>query len=281
MDVVTIQTAELTDRQFRQISELVRNQCGINLHEGKRELVKARLGKRLRELGLSGYDDYVEYVRRDASGDELVAMLDSISTNLTFFFRERGHFDFLAREVLPRIVAKGSARKRRLRIWSAGCSSGEEPYSIAILLHEEIPALASWDARILATDLSTRVLSIARTGVYDGERLRDVSPAMVARYFDCVQSTPPRHYRLKEPVRRIVTFSRLNLVGTWPMRGPFDAIFCRNVMIYFEKSTQAALVDRYWQLLAPGGVLFMGHSESLAGVKHRFEYVEPTVYRKG
>lgn len=272
--------AELTDREFEEISELVKNLCGINLHQGKKELVKARLNKRLRALNLTSFDDYVAHIRKDASGDELITMLDSIATNLTSFFRENGHFEHLAQTVLPRIAADRAGTRGRLRIWSAGCSSGEEPYTIAIVLHEHLPDVSSWDAKILATDLSTKVLAKAVEGNFAAERLGDIPGAYVPRYFTCVQTRPDRVFRVQDSVRRLVTFARLNLLETWPMTGPFDVIFCRNVMIYFDKPTQTRLIDRFWNLLGPQGVLYVGHSESLAGVKHRFEYVQPTVYRK-
>lgn len=280
MKLAVLESAELTDAQFERISQYVKSICGINLHDGKKELVKARLGKRLRTLNLRNYDGYLEYLRNDASGDELITMLDSISTNLTHFFRESAHFDYLSKNVLPRIVARAGKGTGRIRIWSAGCSSGDEPYSLAILLQENIPGLAHWDAKILATDLSTRMLTAACKGVYGEERLREMQALLVSRYFDCVEPHAPRRFQLKQNVKSLVTFARLNLMESWPMRGPFDAIFCRNVMIYFDKPTQARLIQRFWDILGHGGVLFVGHSESLAGVDHRFSYVQPTVYRK-
>ncbi len=279
--MATLVLAELTDTQFETISDLVKKLSGINLHQGKKELVKARLGKRLRALGLSDFDEYIEHLRQDTTRDEIVTMLDCISTNLTRFLREPQHFDYLVEHVLSPFGAAPEKHGRKVRIWSAGCSSGEEPYTIAILLHEHLPCLATWDARILATDLSTRVLGRAREGTYPADRLADVPGLWLSRYFTCVQTKPERRYRVNDEVRRLVSFARLNLMENWPMRGPFDVIFCRNVMIYFDKPTQARLIDRYWEMLGPGGILFVGHSESLAGVKHRFDYVQPTVYRKG
>lgn len=280
MSMLTGDITELTDREFEKISDLVKNLCGINLHQGKKELVKARLNKRLRALNLSNFDDYIAHIRADASGDELITMLDAISTNLTSFFRENGHFEHLAQTVLPQIVANRAGARGRLRIWSAGCSSGEEPYTIAIVLHETIQDLAAWDAKILATDLSTKVLAKAVEGVFNADRLRGIPGAIVQRHFTCVQTKPERVFRVQDSLRRLISFARLNLLEAWPMTGPFDIIFCRNVMIYFDKPTQTRLIDRFWNLLGPAGILYVGHSESLAGVKHRFEYVRPTVYRK-
>jgi len=272
--------AELTDREFEKISDLVKALCGINLHQGKKELVKARLNKRLRALGLTNFDDYIAHVRADASGDELITMLDAISTNLTSFFRENGHFEHLAQTVLPEITSDRDGTRRKLRIWSAGCSSGEEPYTIGIVLHEHLHDLPAWDARILATDLSTKVLAKAVEGIFTDDRLRGIPGVIAQRYFTCVQTKPERLFRVQDSVRRLVTFARLNLLESWPMTGPFDIVFCRNVMIYFDKPTQTRLIDRFWNLLGPRGMLYVGHSESLAGVKHRFDYVQPTVYRK-
>jgi len=272
--------ATLTETQFNEISEFVKGQCGINLHDGKKELVKARLGKRLRALGLPDFEAYMEHVRQDAAGDELVTMLDALSTNLTSFFRESDHFEYLARHVLPRAATKAGGAAPRLRLWSAGCSTGEEPYSLAITLAEHVANLGRWDARILATDLSTRVLARAREGVYDADRVAGLPSALVAKHFTALRDDGGRRYRVREGLRRLVTFARLNLVEEWPMRGPFDAIFCRNVMIYFDKPTQGRLVERFGNLLAPGGTLCIGHSESLAGVCHSLRYVQPTVYEK-
>ncbi len=272
--------AELTDAQFEKISQLVRRLCGINLHTGKRQLVKARLNKRLRALGLKDFGAYLSVLEKDVSGNELVTMLDALSTNLTSFFRESAHFDFLRQEVLPEILQ--SSGNRRLRVWSAGCSTGEEPYTIGVTLHEAIPNPDLWDIKILATDLSTQVLARAAKGIYGPERLKDVSQALVRKYFQSVKNPVDGApaYQVKDQLRRLVTFARLNLMENWPMKGPFDIIFCRNVMIYFEKPVQEKLINRYYDLLGPGGYMFLGHSESLTGTSHRFKYVQPTVYRK-
>ncbi|MHC4945793.1 MAG: CheR family methyltransferase [Planctomycetota bacterium] len=272
---------ELTEEQVKNIAQMVKESTGINLHEGKTALIRARLAKRLRQLGLNSYRSYMQYLRADRSGDEFTYMLDSLSTNVTGFFREDAHFDYLARYYLSRAIERPRNGKRRMRIWSAGCSSGEEPYSIAIVLHETIPNLTTWDARILATDLSTRILSSARHGVYSRERVDSIPPFLRGKYFRCIQQRPEKRYKVAGSLRGLVHFARLNLMGPWPMKGPFDVIFCRNVMIYFDKATQTRLINRYYDYLVPGGVLFMGHSESLAGIKHRFSFVQPAVYEKG
>lgn len=263
---------DISNAQFERISTMVHSLCGIKLHAGKKELVRARLAKRLRALGMNSFDEYLEHVQNDRA-DELVAMLDALSTNLTRFFREPEHFAYLTAQVLPALPS------HRLRIWSAGCSTGEEPYSIAIQLAEVISDLAHWDVAILATDLSVQALQRAKAGAYEAERLQQVPATLRTRYFaPCTHSDTWE--QVKPPIRGMISFARLNLMDRWPMRGPFDVIFCRNVMIYFDKPTQARLIERFWQLLRPGGTLFIGHSESLSGIKHQFSYVQPTVYCK-
>ncbi len=260
--------------QFEKISHLVHQMTGINLPPGKQELVRARLTKRLRALGLKSFDTYMERLEHDQSEGELVSMIESMTTNKTNFFREPQHFGYLCRQILP------VARNRRLRVWSAGCSSGEEPYTTAILLHEAIGDHSLWDIRILATDLSSRMIDHARKGIYDINHLREVPPLLISKYFTCVETKPVRRYQIGEMLRRQVYFARLNLMEEWPMRGPFDVIFCRNVMIYFDKATQEQLVNRFWKLMRPGGCLFVGHSESLTGSPHKFRYVQPAIYMK-
>ena len=279
-EAVIPRATTLSEAQFERISALVKDLCGINLHDGKKELVKARLGKRLRQLGIQGFEQYIDYVEQDAGGDELVAMLDALSTNLTSFFRESAHFDHLAEVIAPRAAARARGVVGRFRAWSAGCSSGEEPFSMAITLAERLPDFERWDMRILATDLSTKVLRKAEQGVYPPERLRDVTPQIRQGHFVRIGTRKAPAYQVRPEIRRLIHFARLNLMDPWPMRGPFDVIFCRNVMIYFDKSTQGKLVQRFWELLSSGGTLFIGHSESLAGVTHRFKYAKPTVYEK-
>ncbi|MCD4824355.1 MAG: protein-glutamate O-methyltransferase CheR [Phycisphaerae bacterium] len=277
MAVVKTLNTDISDAQFEQISALVKNLAGINLHDGKKELVKARLAKRCRQLKLQNLDQYISLVKNDKTGQELISMLDALSTNLTFFFRESQHFTFLRDTVLPKIVKRGD---RQLRIWSAGCSSGEEPYSISMLLNESIQSIGNWDVRILATDLSTRVLAIACSGEYSQQRFKETPRQLVSRYFEVVREERPAIFKAKPEIRDLIHFARLNLMEDWPMKGPFDVIFCRNVMIYFDKPTQSRLINRYYDLLADGGYLFLGHSESLTGTKHTFKYVQPATYMK-
>ncbi|HET7565213.1 MAG TPA: protein-glutamate O-methyltransferase [Gemmatimonadaceae bacterium] len=260
---------------FRRIGEMVSPVCGIELPPGKEELVRSRLTGRLRALGLASFDAYLAYIARDATGRELAAMVDAITTNKTSFFRESLHFDYLRQHALPALRARGGP----VRMWSAGCSSGEEPYSLAMLVRDTMPDGEWCDVRILATDISRRMLERARAAVYDEEAVRELPAEVVMRHF-IVQSGEPRTYRVTDAVRALVRIAHLNLMSPWPMRGPFDVIFCRNVMIYFDRATQQRLIDRLWQLLAPGGELFVGHAESLTGLAHRFTYVRPAVYVK-
>jgi chemotaxis protein methyltransferase CheR len=273
----------LTDADFARVSKAVYDHCGINLHDGKRELVQARLSKLLRQRPGDTATAFLDRVLDRPDGPEFIELIDAISTNLTSFFREAVHFDYLAQELLPRLLeAKRRAGRRRVRAWCAASSTGEEPYSIAMILQAAMDAApegaAGWDALLLATDISTRVLKVAREAVYDRRRAEPVPPALRGRYM-----ADGRQRGTVTPVpavRRLVTFARLNLMEPWPFGGPLDFIFCRNVMIYFDKPTQQRLIARFHDLLAPGGILFTGHSESLTGVAHRFGYVPPTIYRK-
>jgi chemotaxis protein methyltransferase CheR len=269
-------TAELSQAEFQRISQMVYRLTGIKLASGKEGLVKSRLMKRLRILQLDTFETYLNYVERDKSGRELKTMIDALTTNKTSFFREPHHFDYLRDHVFP----KWKAERKRIRIWSAGCSSGEEPYSIAILLREEIPDLERRDVRILATDISTRMLETASQAEYDHEILREIPSQLLQKCFTLVRPDPPRTYRVKEEVKAIVRLARLNLMEAWPMRGPFDIIFCRNVMIYFDKPTQRTLVRRFGEMLEPSGCLFVGHSESLTASSRDLRYVQPAVYMK-
>ncbi len=263
-------------KDFLQISQIVYKHCGIRLNSGKEQLVRSRLTKRLRDLGVGSFDEYLKYVKADKTAQELDAMIDCLTTNKTSFFREEHHFNFLRSQILPRLKRRGSG----LRIWSAGCSSGEEPYSIAMLLSEEFPGFDTMDLKILATDISSRVLAKARCGEYERESARDVPSLFLAKYFSLIQTNFSAIYRINDTPRKIVRFARLNLMDVWPMKGPFDVIFCRNVMIYFDTSAQRNLVQKFYELLNPGGYLLVGHSESLLESSGEFKYVQPATYIK-
>ncbi|HEY0777160.1 MAG TPA: protein-glutamate O-methyltransferase CheR [Gemmatirosa sp.] len=265
----------LRTAHFAEISRIVTDIAGIQLPPGKEGLVQSRLARRLRQLGVPSFDAYLERVRDDATGRERAEMIDLLTTNKTSFFREPAHFDMLRDTVVPTFAAAPNG----LRLWSAGCSTGEEPYTIAMVLREAASSAGvdGPEPRVLATDLSHRVLEQAARGVYSDAQLAEVPGPLRGRYF--VAESGDR-WRVAPALRGLVRFAGLNLLGAWPMRGPFHAIFCRNVMIYFDKPTQQALVARFHALLATGGYLFVGHSESLTALDHDFAYVRPAVYRK-
>lgn len=267
----------LRDEDFAFISRFVFDRCGIVLGNNKRQLVFGRLVRRLRELGLSSFAQYCQLLR-ERPEDELDPLTSAISTNVTSFFREDHHFEFLAGELIPEAMARGA--NAQVRIWSAGCSSGEEPYSIAMVLAETLGARAKSVSRILATDISLRALGVAQQGVYPVDRLQGVSEARRKRWFQRGSGANDGMARIVQPVRELVTFNQLNLLEDWPMKGPLDAIFCRNVVIYFDNPTKQKLFARYAQLLAPGGYLFLGHSESLHGLSDAFDLVGRTIFRK-
>lgn len=270
---------ELKDSEFEKIRCLVYEKCGINLHEGKKELVNARLQKRLQEGKFKSFGHYYRYVITEEGTDELIRMIDSISTNLTYFFREDSHFQKMT-DLLPAIMEAALGRKTRiLRIWSAGCSTGEEPYSIAVTILENLNKVP-FDVRILATDISTRVLQIAESGIYPEEKTKDITPAILKKYFQKGEGNRAGYCRVKKEIKDMVKFKRFNLMNLPPQDIFFDVIFCRNVMIYFDKPTQEAVVNRLYNSLVKGGYFFIGHSESLTSLNHHFKYIAPSLYRK-
>jgi len=271
---MNLMAAELNERQFQRVAEIIYELCGIHLKSGKEALVRARLMKRLRVLKMSGFEEYLKFIESDAGKHELGCMVDVMTTNKTGFFREIEHFNYLGDMILPELNA------RKLRFWTAACSSGEEPFSLSILLREKIPDIDYKDVKILATDISTRMLHKARSAVFTRDSLKDVPPAAIQKYFLKVSNETNGLWQVKDSVRSIVRLAWLNLMGPWPMKGPFNVIFCRNVMIYFDRVTQQRLVNRLWELIEPGGFLFVGHSEGLSAISHKFHYVKPAVYRK-
>lgn len=274
-----IASAELRDLDFEKISRLVYDLCGINLHDGKKELVRARLGKRLREGGFRSFSEYYRHVTTEEGREELIAMIDSVSTNLTYFFREESHFRRL-RQVMQTMGGTDSKKREALRIWSAGCSSGEEPYSLAITAMESLDGRTARDVRILATDISTRVVRKAVSGMYPREKFQKVPADLIRKYFQYGCGQWEGYYRVRKEIRDLVTFSRFNLMDPFPPDFQFNFIFCRNVMIYFDKKTQEMLVNKFYHCLREDGYFFVGHSESLTGLSHPFKYIEPSVYRR-
>ena len=277
--LLAAQPAAVSDADFAKFQALINREAGIWLSPVKKALLVGRLSRRLRELGVASWRGYHELVLAD--GAERVRMLDAITTNETHFFREPRHWEHLAAEVLPAWLAEAQAgrRPRRLRAWSAACSTGEEPYSLAMLLRAALPE--GWDLEILATDLSTRVLDRARLGVWPLDKARELPEAYLKAFM--LRGVGPQEGLMKAgpEIRQLVKFSRLNLAeAALPPIGRFDLIFCRNVLIYFDRNTKERVVDRLLDLLAPGGLLLLGHAESLTGCTSRARPVQPTIYAR-
>lgn len=268
----------LGDAEFEFIRHVIVENAGIVLGPNKRQLVQGRLARRLRELGLPTYEAYCDHVR-ESGPEELVGLINALTTNVTAFFRENHHFEALASYMLPEAM-KRNAASRRVRIWSAGCSTGEEPYCLAMIAAESMPSGVKWDLKILATDIDSDVVVAAERGVYPLERLGAVPQARLQRFFQKGGGAQAGNASVKPALRSLITFRTLNLVHNWPMHGPFDVIFCRNVMIYFDQATRERLVNRFAQLLAPGGYLCVGHSESIHNGVAPVQLVGKTIYRR-
>jgi chemotaxis protein methyltransferase CheR len=283
IDSTRLQTAKSTstgmmDKSvFKAFAMLVYDKAGISLGESKEALVSSRVAKRMRTLGIEqgDYKTYLKQIEDDRTGEELVHFLDAISTNVTSFFRENHHFGFMA-EVLSKWLAKG---QKSFRIWSAACSSGEEPYSAAITFLEVCGKSA--DLKILATDISTKVLDKALKGIYEDDKVKTVPPVLRSRYFTKVNNGSSNLFEVVPALKQMVVFKRLNLsTPPFPMRGPLDIVFCRNVMIYFDNAVRTQLLSEIYRLLKPGGYLFVGHAESLTGIVSDFKVVKPATYIK-
>ena len=268
--------ATITDKEFGQFQRLIYEQVGITLSDQKQTLIVSRLGKRLRDLELPSFQAYYDYVNSEGGQEELTQLLDLVSTNKTDFFREPGHFEFLRDRIIPE-------RKecRSLRIWSSASSSGEEPYTIAMTLYDAVSNPDQWDFKILASDISTRVLAKAASGIYDEERIANLPTELVRRHFLRGKGQHSGKVKVRPQVSSMVVYRRINLMNSsYPIRTPLDVIFCRNVMIYFDRQTQTDLMKKFHRYLKPGGYLFIGHSESLQWIDHSFNYVAPTIYQK-
>ena len=267
-----------SDDDFLRIRDLVGERTGIVLSEVKRDLVYSRLARRLRALSLRSFSEYCEIID-GGDQDELVNLVNAITTNLTAFFRESHHFDYLSNELLPGCIAD-KTKSRKLRIWSAGCSTGEEPYSIAMTVLENLPTHEKWDVDILATDLDSNVLAKASAGVYNADRVEGMNRARLKRWFQRGAGSREGMVKVRPELKKIVRFKQLNLMNEWPLKDKVDIIFCRNVVIYFDKPTQRRLFDRMADMVVDRGSLFIGHSESLWKVSERFEATGRTIYRK-
>lgn len=252
----------LTAQNFHQIASFLREHTGIALTEAKATLVYSRLAKRIRKLGLADFDAYCAFIETPQGLSERDEMVAALTTNVTRFFREPHHFDYLRQSIVPKL-ADAARRGDRVRLWSAACSSGEEPYSMALTLLDAFPEAARYDVKILATDIDPNVIARGRAGVYRNEAVAPIPAAMRDRWLARERTGDEVSWRVKDEVRNLIAFKQLNLIGDWPMRGRFDVIFCRNVVIYFEEATQAALWARFKNALTLDGRLFIGHSERI------------------
>ncbi len=273
----------MTGRTFSRFSSFIKNELGINITDGKRTMLQARLQKRMRTLGLSSFDDYCEYVFSDRGREtELLHMIDVITTNKTDFFRESKHFDYLTQTLLPEMVrAGGTGVRRRAAFWSAGCSTGEEPYTLAMVLSDFAARQPDFGFSILATDISGEVLKKAALGIYDHEKIAPVPMPMRKKYLLRSRDRSRNIVRIAPEIRSNVTFRRLNLMESdFRFRESFDVIFFRNVIIYFDRSTQERVLNSICRCLKPEGALFLGHSETLNGLNVPLKSIVSTVYRK-
>jgi chemotaxis protein methyltransferase CheR len=269
----------MTSSDFQQIAAMLHADAGIHLPESKATLVYSRLAKRLRSLGLKNFRDYCAIVAENGGAEERQQMLAALTTNVTRFFREPHHFEHLRKEVLPPLI-EVAKRGGRVRLWSAACSNGAEPYSIALTVLSVLPNALSFDFKILATDIDPNMIAEGSAGIYNDTALHPVPADLRQRYFIPTRGQSGKTWEAGEALRSLITFRELNLIGSWPMRGKFDAIFCRNVVIYFEDDTQAKLWSRFVPHLAPHARLYIGHSERLSGpAAALFESEAITTYR--
>lgn len=267
----------MPDKIFEEIVAIAKDHAGLTISDKKRALVQSRVSKRLRALGLTDFNDYVDLVASGERSIELPNMISALTTNVSSFFRENHHFEKLKTEILPPLIEHAKSGGR-VRIWSAGCSSGQEPYTIAMLLLQEQAKVCELNVKVLATDIDQEILSIAKKGEYDANQLEDIPIDLRNRYFRATVESPDTFVASSE-LRDLVTFRELNLLKSWPMRGEFDVIFCRNVVIYFDDLTQKSLWPRFRSKLTENGTLFVGHSERIATPeKFGFEACGVTTY---
>lgn len=268
----------LTRDDMSFIAKLVYEQAGIVIREHKEAMTRGRLARRVKALGLGSVSEYCAYLKTPQAADEIPELINAVTTNHTSFFRERHHFDHLRKDVLPKLVQERSARRGRIRIWCSASSSGEEPYSIAAVSRDVLGARSDIDFRILATDIDTDILAKAETALYPVDQFErlpsDIKPLLK------IEAHGRGEARISDDLRRMIAFKRLNLIERWPMSGPFDVIFCRNVFIYFDTQTKASILDRFVALLSPGGFLYLGHSESLPQPHPQLRLIGRTIYER-
>ena len=272
-----MRTSTSEAKAFDYIISLIYERTRIRLHDGKQHLIRSRLGKRMRLHGIELFEDYCDFLRNRADEEEFTHVVDALTTNFTNFLREKDHFEFMVEKGLPAVLPEG---RRSFKVWSAASATGEEPYSIAFYLAEKFPLAQAWDWQILATDISTKALGKARAGVYPLERAAAVPREWLKRYCQRGTGEYEGHFRIKPAISDRVEFMHLNLLGQISLPSAFDLIFCRNVMIYFDRPTQEQLVTELARFLVPGGYLLIGHSESLNGLNVPFKCERPSIYRK-
>ena len=267
---------EISDSEFKRFSDLVYQKTGINLHYGKKQLLQSRVNKVLRKRGILSYKDYFTLIVNDNPENELHEVINLISTNVTHFFREERDFEFLRDGWAKEILAKGT---KTVDIWSAACSSGEEPYSIAITL-KELFGDTQIVSSILASDISTKVLNLAQKAIYPKERIDNINKELIKKYFQEGTKSAQGYIKVKDDIKRMINYKRINLIEAFDNINSFDIIFCRNVMIYFDLPTKEMIVNKLYEHVKPGGYIFVGHSESLNGLNSKFKYVMPATYKK-
>jgi chemotaxis protein methyltransferase CheR len=272
----------LKPREYEAIRVLVKEKTGISLGLHKRDLVLSRLAKRLRALDLDSFRQYLDYLKGSKGSDELVQMINHITTNKTDFFRENHHFDFLTKQLFPKLYEAGERRGiRKIRAWSAGCSSGEEPYSICIIASEFFQGKPGWDFKLLATDLDTSMLQKASNRTYEAKSLEPIPRHLLHKYFKRTRNQDADFYEAAQSLRNMITFRKFNLMHPkYPLKVAMDFIFCRNVLIYFDQKDKIDIMTKFHSVLKPGGHMFVGHSESLLMVKHLYRNVGTTVYQR-
>lgn len=271
----------LVPRQFEKISKLAKERWGLHLPEAKLPLVTNRINKFLIRAPYNDTTEYLKHLEYEATEEDMLLFFDLLSTNTTSFFREINHFHYLEREFWTGFAQNNVTRSgKRIRIWSAACSNGAEPYTIGIHAHENLPNLNDWDLQILATDLSNSALVEARTAMYPNKMVDDLDKVLVRKYFLRGKGEHEGKVKVIPAITDLVSIRRLNLMEDWPFKGPFDVIFCRNVMIYFDAPTRENLVNRLYELLHPGGILAIGSAETLSGLNTQFTTVQPSVYQK-
>ncbi len=271
----------LSSEEYDAFAKLVYQYSRIELGSNKKEMVAARLAKRLKACNVPNFKSYLQFIQSPAGKTELTHLVDAISTNHTFFFREVAHFEFLKKNLLPQLVNNPQRSNKQFKVWCAAASSGEEPYSVAILLNEFFQAYPTWNWSILATDISTRILEQANKGVYERLRLGSMPKEHVVKYFQPVATPLGEAYQISPLLKAKVNFKQINLLSpSYPFSDLFDLIFCRNVMIYFNLETKQELIQKLSKQLVEGGYLFTGHSESLTGIQHALKSVQVSVFQK-